>query len=36
MPTLKEMITGSAVIPATAVFNQIMAKPAEQARFPAL
>ena len=36
MPTLREMITGSAVIPATAVFNQIMVKLAEQARFPAL
>ena len=36
MPTLREMITGSAVIPATAVFKQIMAKLAEQARFPAL
>ena len=33
MSTLKEMITGSAVIPETAVFNQIMAKLAEQTVF---
>lgn len=36
MPTLREMITGDKVIPATVVFNQIMAKLAEQAGFPAL
>lgn len=36
MPTLREMISGDKVVPATVVFNQIMAKLAEQAGFPAL
>lgn len=36
MPTLRDMISGDKVVPATVVFNQIMAKLAEQAGFPAL
>jgi 2-methylisocitrate lyase-like PEP mutase family enzyme len=36
MASLREMISGDKVVPATVVFNQIMAKLAEQAGFPAL